>query len=75
VSIIGIPKIRMQAKGLYHAGNTEAAQSLKDLADAYEYLAAEYGKVMQQAGFSESRLATEKYALTWVDPAKRPAGE
>lgn len=75
MSIKGIPKVRMQTKGLYHSGNVDAAQLLSDLADAYEYLAAEYGRVMEQAGFSASREACEKEALAWLDPTKRPAIE
>lgn len=75
MSIKGIPKVRMQAKGLYHSGNVDAAQLLSDLADAYEYLAAEYGRVMEQARFSASREACEKEALAWLDPTKRPAIE
>ncbi|QJT37099.1 hypothetical protein E4188_22640 (plasmid) [Aeromonas media] len=75
MSFTGIPKIRMQAKGQFHSGNVEAAQALSNIADAYEYLAAEYGRVMEMAGFSESREASEKDALTWVEPAKRPAVE
>ncbi|ASI21393.1 hypothetical protein E4188_23170 (plasmid) [Aeromonas media] len=75
MNIKGIPKVRMQAKGLFHSGNVDAAQLLTDLADAYEYLAAEYGRVMELAGFSESREACEKDALAWLDPTNRPAVE
>lgn len=75
MSFTGISKIRMQAKGLFHSGNKEAAQGLSNIADAYEYLAAEYGRVMELAGYSESREVTEKEALTWIDAANRPAVE
>ncbi|MDX7766130.1 hypothetical protein [Aeromonas caviae] len=75
MSIKGIPKVRMQAKGLYHSGNVDAAQTLTDMADAYEYLAAEYGRVMVQAGYSASREECKNEALAWLDPTKRPAVE
>ncbi len=73
MSVTGIPKVRMQARGLHHSGNTEAAKSLANLADAYEFLAAEYARVMRQAGYSDSVEASEQLALSWVDPAQRPA--
>lgn len=39
--------------------------------DAYQFLAAEYGRVMLQAGFSESAEAAQQDAMGWI--AKRPA--
>lgn len=68
-----IRKIRMQAKGTFQSGNVEAAKAISNLADAYEFLAAEYGRVMELAGFSESREAAEKDALEWIDATKRPS--
>ena len=43
----------------------------KNLADAYQFLAAEYGKILHQAGFSESALAGQQDAMGWI--AKRPS--
>ncbi len=43
----------------------------KNLAEAYEFLAAEYGKILHQAGFSESALAGQQDAMSWL--SKRPA--
>ncbi|MGU5617665.1 hypothetical protein, partial [Aeromonas caviae] len=51
------------------------AQTLTDMADAYEYLAAEYGRVMVQAGYSASREECKNEALAWLDPTKRPVVE
>jgi SLT domain-containing protein len=71
----GIQKIRIQATRLLHSGNIEAAQDISNMADAYEYLAAEYGRIMEMAGFSESSEAAANDALAWVEPTKRPAIE
>ncbi len=48
-----------------------AAVALRNLASAYEFLAAEYGKILHQAGFSESALAGQQDAMGWI--AKRPS--
>lgn len=47
-----------------------AAASLRNHAAAYEFLAAEYGRIMYQAGFSESAEAARQDAMGWVE--KRP---
>jgi len=49
----------------------EAAAQLRNMASAYEFLAAEYGKILHQAGFSESALAGQQDAMGWI--AKRPS--
>lgn len=41
------------------------------LADAYAFLATEFGKVMHQAGFSESAEAAKQDAMSWLN--QRPA--
>jgi hypothetical protein len=43
----------------------------KNLAEAYQFLAAEYGRIMLQAGFSESAEAAQQDAMSWIE--KRPA--
>ena len=63
--------IRMQTKGLQYSGAVDVATSVNNLADAYEFLAAEYGRVMLQAGFSESAGAAQQAAMGWIE--KRPA--
>ena len=67
----GMQMIRMQAKGLQYSGAVDVATSVNNLADAYEFLAAEYGRVMLQAGFSESAGAAQQAAMGWIE--KRPA--
>lgn len=47
-----------------------AAVAIRNLAKAYEFLAAEYGRVMMQAGFSESAEAAQQDAMGWIE--KRP---
>ena len=63
--------IRLLAKGLLVGGADEPAVAINNLADAYEFLAAEYGRVMLQAGFSESAEAAQQDAMGWIE--KRPA--
>ena len=48
-----------------------AAETIRNLAEAYQFLAAEYGRVMLQAGFSESAEAAQQDAMGWIE--KRPA--
>lgn len=45
----------MQAKGLYQAGNMEAAKAFNNMADAYELLANEYGRLACQAGLGRPK--------------------
>ena len=67
----GLPMIRLLAKGLLVGGADEPAAAINNLAEAYEFLAAEYGRVMLQAGFSESAGAAQQAAMGWIE--KRPA--
>lgn len=46
-------------------------QKINKLAEAYQFLAAEYGRVMMQAGFSESAETAQQDAMGWIE--KRPA--
>lgn len=46
-------------------------RKINKLAEAYQFLAAEYGRVMHQAGFSESAEAAQRDAMGWIE--KRPA--
>ncbi|AYO63729.1 hypothetical protein WH06_01900 [Aeromonas salmonicida subsp. salmonicida] len=46
-------------------------RKINRLADTYQFLAAEYGKILHQAGFSESALAGQQDAMSWL--SKRPA--
>jgi hypothetical protein len=46
-------------------------RKINKLADAYQFLAAEYGRIMLQAGFSESAEAAQQDAMSWIE--KRPA--
>lgn len=48
-----------------------AAVAIKNLSSAYEFLATEFGKVMYQAGFSESAEAAKQDAMSWLN--QRPA--
>ncbi len=49
----------------------DAADRLNLLA-AYAFLAAEYGKVLFQAGYAESADAGQADAISWLNPANRP---
>ena len=46
-------------------------RKINKLEEAYQFLAAEYGRVMLQAGFSESAKAAQQAAMGWIE--KRPA--
>lgn len=48
-----------------------SAVAIRNLDEAYQFLAAEYGRVMLQAGFSESSEAAQQVAMGWIE--KRPA--
>ena len=50
----------------------DASDRLNLLA-AYAFLAEEYGKVLQQAGFAESVDKGKTDAISWLNPANRPA--
>lgn len=52
-------------------GRIGLTDEAKKLADAYEFLATEFGKVMHQAGFSESAEAAKQDAMSWLN--QRPA--
>lgn len=52
-------------------GRIDLTDEAKKLADAYEFLATEFGKVMYQAGFSESAQAAKHDAMSWLN--QRPA--
>lgn len=52
-------------------GRIGLTDEAKKLADAYEFLATEFGKVMYQAGFSESAEAAKQDAMSWLN--QRPA--
>ncbi|MGN5044110.1 hypothetical protein [Aeromonas sp. 3P] len=52
-------------------GRIDLTDEAKKLADAYEFLATEFGKVMYQAGFSESAEAAKQDAMSWLN--QRPA--
>ncbi|HDO1329352.1 TPA: hypothetical protein P2Q98_001937 [Aeromonas veronii] len=52
-------------------GRIGLTDEAKKLADAYEFLATEFGKVMYQAGFSESTEAAKQDAMSWLN--QRPA--
>ncbi|HDX8451410.1 TPA: hypothetical protein RQN21_000928 [Aeromonas hydrophila] len=52
-------------------GRIGLTDEAKKLADAYEFLATEFGKVMYQAGFSESAEAAKQDAMSWL--IQRPA--
>lgn len=52
-------------------GRIGLTDEVKQLAEAYAFLAAEYGKVMHQAGFSESADAAQQDAMSWLN--QRPA--
>ncbi len=67
-------KIRMQAKGLYQAGNMEAAKAFNNMADAYELLANEYGRVACQAGLVATAQDGVLQAISWISRENRPSG-
>lgn len=46
-------------------------RKINKLEEAYQFLAAEYGRVMLHAGFSESAEAAQQDAMGWIE--KRPA--
>lgn len=48
-----------------------AAVAIRNLDQSYQFLAAEYGRVMLQAGFSESAEAAQQDAMGWIE--KRPS--
>lgn len=52
-------------------GRIGLTDEAKKLAEAYEFLATEFGKVMYQAGFIESAQAAKQDAMSWL--SKRPA--
>ncbi|WP_421345971.1 hypothetical protein [Aeromonas veronii] len=52
-------------------GRIGLTDEAKKLADAYELLATEFGKVMYQAGFSESPETAKQDAMSWLN--QRPA--
>ncbi|MFM4768335.1 hypothetical protein ACET82_10190 [Aeromonas veronii] len=52
-------------------GRIGLTDEAKKLSDAYEFLATEFGKVMHQAGFSESAEAAKQDAMSWLN--QRPA--
>lgn len=52
-------------------GRIGLTDEAKKLAEAYEFLATEFGKVMCQAGFSESAEAAKQDAMSWLN--QRPA--
>lgn len=52
-------------------GRIGLTDEAKKLADAYEFLATEFGNVMYQAGFSESAEAAKQDAMSWLN--QRPA--
>jgi len=52
-------------------GRIGLTDEAKKLADAYEFLATEFGKVMYQAGFSESAEVAKQDAMSWLN--QRPA--
>lgn len=53
-------------EGILH-GRIGLTDEAKKLSDAYEFLATEFGKVMYQAGFSESAEAAKQDAMSWLN--------